>query len=223
MHTLKLNIFSLAVICSLCSQPLAAQFNLKAGYNISLVTDKGVNSVIDQFNSTQSYTRSFCHLTWAHGLEAGLRFKADVHAFELGYQGAYQVIKAKGETNGGAETYTDKLRFSINSASFGYNVTGDVFGMGADVQYQWYQTRAELTGRNQDLNRLQKMWAMKFYLQFTLHGQNAIDAVLQPYYVLPFEYYDLQPLSEYLNQEPGPAGDKWTRIGLSMLFYNGRK
>lgn len=223
MHTLKQYILSMAVIGSLSFQPLAAQFNLKAGYNISLVSDKGVNSVIDQFNSTQSYTRSFGHLTWAHGLEAGLRVKADVHAFELGYQGAYQVIKAKGEINGGAETYTDKLRFSVNSASFGYNVSGDVFGMGAEAQYQWYRTRAELTARDHNFDHIQEMWAMKFYMVFTLHGQNSIDAVLQPYFVLPFEHYDLAPLSNYLNQEPGPAGGKWTRIGLSMLFYNGRK
>ena len=223
MHTQKRNILSLAVIWSLCLLPLAAQVNLKAGYNFSLVSDPGLNSVIDQYNSTQTYTRSFGHFSWAHGLEAGLRFKADVHAFELAYMGAYEVIKAQGDLSGGAGTYTDKLRFSINSASFGYNVSGEVFGVGADVQYQWYRSRAELTARDQDFNHVQNMWAMKFYMQFTLHGQNAIDAVLQPYYVLPFDYYDLEPLSQYLNQEPGPAGDKWTRIGLSMLFYNGRR
>jgi len=67
------------------------------------------------------------------------------------------------------------------------------------------------------------MLALKCYLMFTLEGSGGIDAALQPYYVLPFDTYDLDPLSQYLSQEAGPSGKKWTRFGLSVLFYNGNK
>lgn len=216
-------ILGLAACIGAGVQPVFAQVNLKAGYSIGLVSDKGLNSVIDQFNSTQTYTKGFNHLSWVHGVEVGLRFKSDIHAFELNYQGGYQRIKAKGDANGGTEPYTDKLRISVNSAGLGYNVTGEVFGMGAEAQYQWYQTRVELTQEAREFNHVQNMWALKVYCMFTLHGQNSIDAQLQPYYILPFDHYDLEPLSQFLNNEPGPAGERWTRIGISMLFYNGRK
>ncbi len=67
------------------------------------------------------------------------------------------------------------------------------------------------------------MLGMKFYLMFTLTGSGNIDAVLQPYFLLPFDTYDPNPLSQFLNQESGPAGKKWSRFGLSILFYNGAK
>lgn len=70
---------------------------------------------------------------------------------------------------------------------------------------------------------VQNMLALKCYLMFTLEGSGGIDAALQPYYVLPFDTYDLDPLSQYLSQEAGPSGKKWTRFGLSVLFYNGNK
>ena len=203
--------------------PVNAQVNLKAGYNISLVSDPGLDQVVGAFSDTKPYSNPFNKLTWMHGFEAGLRFKADVHAFELTYQNAYQPLQAKGDLNDGNGPYTDKIKLGIQSGAFGYQVTGDVFGVGTDLQYQWYTTRVELVGVTDKFKDVQTMLALKCYMMFTLEGSGGIDAALQPYFVLPFDTYDLDPLSQYLNQEAGPPGKKWTRFGLSVLFYNGNK
>jgi len=116
--------------------PVNAQVNLKAGYNISLA-DPGLNQVVKAFSSSQNYTSPFNQLSWMHGFEAGLRFKADIHAFEVTYQNAYQRLQAKGDHNDGTGPYSDKIRLGIQSGAIGYQVTGEVFGMGTDLQYQW--------------------------------------------------------------------------------------
>jgi hypothetical protein len=203
--------------------PMNAQVNLKAGYNISIVSDPGLDQVIETFSLTQPYTSSYKNLGWVHGFEAGLRLKSDIHAFELTYQNGYQPLKAQGDLNDGSGPYTDKIKLAIHSGAFGYQVTGDLFGMGTDLQFQWYSTKVDLAQNSSTYKHVQEMLALKFYLMLTLQGNGSVDAVLQPYFVLPFKTYDLDPLSQYLNQESGPTGKKWTRFGLTILFYNGEK
>jgi len=111
----------------------------------------------------------------------------------------------------------------IQSGAIGYQVTGDFFGIGTDLQYQWYTTKVDLESATEKFQYVQNMLALKCYMMFTLEGSGGIDASLQPYIVLPFDSYNLDPLSIYLNQEAGPVGKKWTRFGLSVLFYNGNK
>lgn len=213
----------LAAFLGFLLPPVNAQVNLKAGYNISFVSDPGVNKVVEMFNGSQAYTSSFNKFSWMHGIELGFRFKAGIHAFEISYQNAYQLLQAKGELMDGSGSYRDKIRLGIQSGAIGYQVTGEVFGMGTDLQYQWYTTKVDLDAATEQFKYVQNMLALKFYMMFTLEGNGGIDASLQPYYVLPFDTYDLNPLSQYLNQEAGPGGKKWTRFGLSVLFYNGNK
>lgn len=213
----------LAAFFGLTLPPVNAQVNVKAGYNISLVADPGVNHVIETFNGSQSYTTAFNKFSWMHGIEIGVRFKTEIHAFEVSYQNAYQALKAKGDLNDGSGPFTDKIRLGIQSGAIGYQLTGEVFGVGTDLQYQWYISKVELNSATDKFKHVQNMLALKFYLMFTLEGSGVVDAALQPYFVLPFETYDSDPLSQYLNQEAGPAGKKWTRFGLSVLFYNGNK
>ena len=223
MNLRKTISFLLAAFFGSLSSPVNSQINLKAGYNISTVSDPGLDQVIETFSAIQPYTSSFKSLGWVHGFEAGLRFKSDIHALELTYQNGYQPLKAQGDHNDGTGPYTDKIKLGIQSGAIGYQVTGELFGMGTDLQYQWYTTRVELASTTTKYKDVQKMLALKFYLMFTLKGSGGVDAALQPYFLLPFDTYDLDPLSQYLNQETGPAGKKWTRFGLTVLFYNGNK
>ncbi len=213
----------LAAFLGFLLPPVNAQVNLKAGYNISFVSDPGVNQVVETFNSSQTYISAFNKFSWMHGIELGFRFKADIHAFEISYQNAYQLLQAKDELIDGSGTYRDKIRLGIQSGAIGYQVTGDFFGIGTDLQYQWYTTKVDLESATEKFQHVQNMLALKCYMMFTLEGSGGIDASLQPYFVMPFDSYDLDPLSIYLNQEAGPVGKKWTRFGLSVLFYNGNK
>jgi len=223
MNRRKTFVFVLAALFGLLSLPGNAQANLKAGYNFSIVSDLGLNQVIETFSATQPYTSSFNKFSWMHGFEAGLRVKADIHAFEITYQNGYQPLTAQGDFNDGSGSYKDKIRLGLQSGAIGYQVTGEMFGLGTDLQYQWYTTRVESGHTGAKYKNVQEMLAMKFYLMLTLQGSGNVDAALQPYFVLPFDVYDADPLSQYLNQVPGPEGKKWTRFGLTILFYNGNK
>ena len=213
----------LAAFLGFLLPPVNAQVNLKAGYNISFVSDPGVNQVVETFNNSQSYISAFNKFSWMHGIELGFRFKADIHSLEISYQNAYQLLQAKDELMDGSGFYRDKIRLGIQSGAIGYQVTGDFFGIGTDLQYQWYTTKVDLESATEKFQYVQNMLALKCYMMFTLEGSGGIDASLQPYFVLPFDSYNLDPLSIYLNQEAGPVGKKWTRFGLSVLFYNGNK
>jgi hypothetical protein len=223
MNRRKAFVFLLAAFFGFLSSPVNAQVNLKAGYNISFLSDPGMNQVIQAFEDKQSYTSSYNTFSWLHGFETGLRFKTGIHAFELTYQNGYQILKAKGEVNGTSVPYTDKIKLSVQTGAIGYYVTGEIFGMGADVQYQWYRTKVELAEPVNKFKEIQEMMGMKFYCVLTLEGSGGIDAALQPYFILPFDAYNHDPLSQFLNQEAGPEPKKWTRFGLTFLFYNGQK
>jgi hypothetical protein len=210
------------VIFSPLATMVEAQINLKAGYNLSFLSDPGLNEVISTFSESQNYNRDFRKVGWLHGFETGIRFKSDIHAFEITYQSAYQALSAEGQLMPESTTYTDKINFSVNSLAAGYQVSGDMFGGGVDIQYQQYKSRVRLNEEDQ-FKYLQGMWGMKFYLMLTLQGSGIVDAAVQPYFILPFDAYDPSPVNQYLNQESGPEGKKWTRIGISFIFYNGGK
>lgn len=218
----KAYILSILAVVSLPLSNMQGQVNLKAGYNLSFMSDPGLNQVISTFNVSQDYTRTFNKVGWLQGFEGGVRFKADIHAFELTYQSAYQALNAEGQILPGPETYTDKINVAVNSLALGYQLSGDFVGGGVDIQYQRYKSRVRLLDEDQ-YKDIQEMWGMKFYLMLTLEGSGYVDAAIQPYYVLPFDAYDINPISQYLNQEDGPAGKKWTRVGITFVFYNGGK
>jgi hypothetical protein len=223
MNRKKSLVFFVVAFIGLLAPPINAQVNLKAGYNISFLSDPGMNEIIQTFEDQQDYKTGYDKFSWLHGFETGLRVKTGASAFELTYQNGYQQLKAKGELNGGTMPYTEKIKISIQSAGFGYYATGEVFGMGADLQYQWYRTKVELAEPVLEFKHIQEMWGMRFYCVLTLKGSGSIDAAIQPYYILPFGKYDHDPLSLFLNQETGPAAKKWNRFGLTFLFYNGDK
>lgn len=205
------------------SLPGNAQFNLKTGYNISFISMPRLNDVVSMYNSSQTYTKSFPQLTWMHGIEAGLRYKFGAGALEVTYQGAFQQLRAEDDLPGTNESYSDRIKFGIHSGSFGYQVSGQIFGLGSDIQYQWYRTKV-INGVTGDYQReIQNMFALKVYLMATLKGNKGVDIAIQPYWVSPFDEYNLKPLNDFLDQEGDPGTEKWNRFGLTILFYNGEK
>lgn len=223
MNRLKALVFVFFTFFGFISSPVNAQINLKTGYNISFLSSPGLDGVIEVLNSVNTYSSPFPNLKWMHGIEAGLRFKSDIHALELTYQVGYQPLKAKGDPNDGSQSYTDVIRFNLHSAGIGYQATGPKYGFGTDIQYQWYRTHVEFERADEIFRDVQNLMSLKIYPMITLQGSKGIDVVLQPYVVFPFKAYDLAPLSQYLEQEPSQIKDKWTRFGLTMLFYNGPK
>lgn len=215
--------YLLAAFFGCITLPLNAQFNLKTGYNISFLSTPGVNDVISTYNASQSYTKSFSKLTWMHGIEAGLRYKFGAGALEATYQASFQQLRAEGDIPGTKDVYSDRIKFGIHSGALGYQVSGQVIGFGTDLQYQWYRTKV-IYGLTEDTHKdVQNMLALKFYLMATLTGNKGVDIAIQPYWLIPFDEYNLNPLNTFLNQDADPGSEKWTRFGLSILFYNGEK
>ncbi|MDQ3017522.1 MAG: hypothetical protein M3R25_12475 [Bacteroidota bacterium] len=203
------------------SPPADAQVNLKTGYNFSVPTADGLNHVISTWNSTQLYSTPFKLIKWLHGFEAGIRFRTGIHSFELTYQGAYQSVKAEGQVND--EAYVDKIKVAVHSGAIGYQLSDGLFGIGADLQYQFYKDKFENGSTGEKFKDVQKMTGLKGYLQFTFEGGQGVDMVLQPYMILPFKDFDAQPLARYLQVENDREKEKWIRYGISILFYNGQK
>jgi hypothetical protein len=220
MSHVKTVFFLCAAFFGFTSSPVNAQLCLKTGYNISLLTDPGFNEVVSLFSSTQPYKKPFPKLTWMHGFETGLRYKVEEQAMELNYQVVFQKLKAKVDSTETLPAYTDKILLSVQSLGLAYQYTSGVMGFGTELQYQWYTTKTDLAQVTPPFRQVQDMLALKLYLMITLSGGGPIDASLQPYFLFPFGKYDLDPLSYYLNQEAGPAEKKWTRFGISVLFYN---
>lgn len=221
MQYIKARLFLLVVFFGLLSLPGLAQVNLKTGYNISLISTQELDPVIETFNNVRGYSSGFQSLDWLHGFQAGIRYKANEHGIELYYQGAYQTLKAEGDLAG--ESFTDKLRFAVHAIGFGYQASNSVFGAGTNLQYQLYKTKfipEEGVGTFKDT---QSMWALKFYLMLILNGNNSVDLSLQPFYVLPFGSYDLDPLARFAGTESHSNSDRWKRFGISVVFYNGGK
>ena len=223
MHRLIANFILLLAFFGYISSPAYAQINLKTGYNISILTNPGLDRLITSFNQTQPYTSPFSNLRWLHGLETGLRFKGGVHAFELTYQGAYKAFKANGLNSTTSATYTDKLKYAVHSVAAGYQLGSEGFGLGIDLQSQWYKFKYESGQTQAKSKNVQHMMSYKFYLMFTLHGDKNVDLALEPYMVLPTKYYNLEPISQVLGLEESVGKDKWIRYGLTVLFYNGSK
>lgn len=212
----------LAVFFGLFSSPNNAQVNVKTGYSISLVSDPAVNDILDQYNSFFNYTKELKNLKWMHGFEAGIRYKSGPHAFELSYMGAYRNFRGYfTNPNGGNDIY-DKIGFDVHAGGLGYQVSDGFFGIGTDIQYQWYVTKGELILPYRTFKDVQTMWATKLYLMLTLQGSSNVHFVLEPYYVLPFDGYDARPLQQFLGTaDVNYPRNKWDRWGISLLFYNG--
>lgn len=211
----------LAVLFGLFSSPTNAQINLKTGYSISLVSDPVVNDVIDQYNQSHHYTKELKNLKWMHGFEAGLRYKSGPHAFELSYMGAYRHFRGYfTNPNGGNDLY-DKIGFDIHAGGLGYQLSDGFFGIGADLQYQWYVTKSELILPYRTFKEVQTMWATKIYMMLILEGSSNVHFVLEPYYVIPSGTYDSRPLQQFLETNVSQDQHRWDRWGITLLFYNG--
>ncbi|MEO5906739.1 MAG: hypothetical protein ABIQ11_08435 [Saprospiraceae bacterium] len=202
------------------SSPADAQINLKTGYNFSILLTDGLDQLISSINTSRSYDKPFSSIKWLHGLEAGLRWKGGTSALEITYQAAYKSTKASGVN--GTEVFDDVLKLFIHSAALGYQYSDGLFGIGTDLQYQLYRTKFTNGLEANSFLHKQKMTALKFYLMLTLKGGKGVDMALQPYYVLPFDEYDLVPLAQDL-QVVVSENQKLSRFGLTVLFYNGKK
>ncbi|HJW29836.1 MAG TPA: hypothetical protein VJ508_11425 [Saprospiraceae bacterium] len=213
----------LVVLTGISPRPLNAQINLKTGYNISFLSQHGLNDLLHAWNSTAQYTDEFHNLTWLHGFEAGLRYKTSIHAFELTYLGGYQKLNASGISPTDQSTFKDKINIAINETGLGYSISGGVIGLGAEVHYQWYKSKATIHVRPETFKHVQGMIGYELFGTITLKGSQNIDLVLKPYYILPAESYKTEPLQDFLGIKNLISKERWNRFGISLLFYNGAK
>jgi hypothetical protein len=216
-------VYMLTVFFGILLSPANAQISLKTGYNISFLSDPGLDRILSIHNGLEAYSSPFHKLRWLHGFEAGFRFKTNAHGLELTYQNGYQRLRAEGEANGGNESFTDKIRFSIQSAAVGYQVSSERFGIGVDLQRQWYRTKVELNQAGEIFKNTQAMMALKGYFMIIFPGSSGSDMALQPYLLLPFKAYDSNQVKDFLFDEAATETQKWNRFGLTVLFYNGGK
>ena len=213
----------LALFFGILSLVVDAQVNLKTGYSISLNSDEAIDNIIAEHNQSTINSEKFKNLRWMHGFDTGLRYKSGPNAFELSYLGAYRHLRAEYPNPLGGNQLVDKLKFDVHSAGFSYQLSEGYFGGGVEIQYQWYVTKATLTQPDRKFKDVQKMWGTKLYLMLILGGAGDVALVIEPYYIIPHGTYDSQPLQQFLETPSTQDQNKWTRFGISFLFYNGRQ
>lgn len=211
----------LAVMTGGVSPAIHAQINLKTGYHINYVDDPGLDHLIDRINEVMEYTDIVPQLWWMHGIEAGLRLKTDIHAFEISYQAAYQSLKGRAPLADGSGNFRDLYRFGIHNVGAGYQISGPKFGVGVDYQFQWYRTKINLASSDIDFVDVQSMRGINVYTLFYFSGSQGVDMALRPFVSFPMDARDHDPMSDYLGVERLDKKYKWTRVGLSIMFYNG--
>jgi hypothetical protein len=221
MYPAKAIMILLWVFFGFFSSPADAQVNLKTGYNIAYVNAPDLNEIIKSYDEEKNYENGLGKVTLLHGFQAGLRFKTGMHAIEAGYMGSYSVLK--GSYMDAGQEFIDRLSLSLHTASVGYQASDRAFGAGTDLHYTFYKIKFREDQTGSVFRNIQNSFALKFYLMINLRGDKGVDMSIQPYYILPFTKYDLAPLAEHLQQELPDAENRWYRIGLSLLFYNGKK
>jgi hypothetical protein len=109
----------------------------------------------------------------------------------------------------------------VHSACIGYQLSGEFVGIGGEIQYQWYKTKANFEQPPREFKHVQSMLGYSVYMLFTFPGQGSIDLALKPYFIFPSETYDHKPLQAFNGAEIYIPEEKWKRFGISLLFYNG--
>lgn len=221
MGSLKKGALALVVMIGVLSPAIHAQINLKTGYHVNYLNDPGLDILVDEINQVKAYSDKVPQLWWMHGIEAGLRLKTDIHAFEITYQAAYQSLKGRGPSPDGNGNYRDLYRFGIHSAGIGYQISGPKFGMGVDYLFQWYRTKVNLASTDIDFVNVQDMKGVNVYALFYFSGSQGVDMALRPFVVLPLDTRDHDPLRTYLGLQGQEEKYKWNRFGVSVMFYNG--
>lgn len=212
----------LPVFFGFLSSPVNAQINLKTGYQFSISPMAPMYEAASAF-AKPDHTKAFRKANWLHGFDAGIRFKGDIHAFEISWQGARQVFTAQGTVPPDQTSFQDKIIFSANALCLGYQISSNGFGIGAEIQYQWYRSKASLENPDRTFSHTQTMPGYSFYTLLILQGQGSIDFALKPFITFPGKTTDLSPLITFSESNAQVKRNKWTRFGISLIFYNGGK
>lgn len=221
----RLIIMVFAVIFCLNASNVAAQLNLKVGYNLNYSSFQTYNKVLQEFNDKNPWlSQDFKDLRLLNGLQIGARVRGEYVGMDLTWERSAASRKIAGQDPDGLD-YVSELNFKWDRASMGLETYYEYFGLGASIYWERLGISRPITSieSNEQIltdNRI----GNKIYLIFSTIGVDRVSLSLQPYVAIPWSHYNLGALATHLDisTQEGLIQEN-LHFGFSFVFYNGRQ
>ncbi len=206
-----------------------AQFNVKVGYNIGIVSPKVQNGIYEAYNLDKPWLdKPLTKLKALNGLQLGLRYKFfNRVALEASLQTQFHRKTASGKEPISEESVKQIPSFIYSSVGLGVETfVFQSLSWGATLNYD----RLNISNQTQDLDKfavsLESGWSSHVFLALNIGGNSRLSMSIRPYAQIPWTSFDLQPLENSIlsttNGTEERLEQEYTIFGLMILFYNGR-
>lgn len=209
--------YFLLVICTVFATSVTAQFNSKVGYSAMYLNMDKVSSIFESYSveNEDLLASDLSPVSFAHGLELGVRYRISNLTFELG------IISGQGETTAVLQTGAEE-KWKVSNFDYHFNVVQHInnWSFGAGVARQQLRLRQfnSTTSQFVDMTHEQN-WNGRVFFQVEVPSR-LVSFAFRPYYQFSFDSYDTTAVSDALGVDA--AGDQSLKIfGLSILFFNG--
>jgi hypothetical protein len=221
-----------AVLC--IHLPLAwSQMNIKVGYITGRTEAQSYNDIVDHFNrnieSVYVLDDALDPLRWMHGLELGVRYKIRNVGFELSWSGLQKRSDVFASQNN-VNRLQSRLFTGLTEYSLGAENYYGFFGYGASLGYRYLTIKTDVPGSRRKRSEIlgEDGWAGKFYLIFSLPGDN-VALAFKPYIQFPLTEYSMDGFENGINskyefpQRDFVSPERFFMYGISVVLYNGRQ
>jgi hypothetical protein len=205
----------------LCSC-VAAQINIKVGYNAQYTPLKATNRLFDTYNSsTANISTKYKPFHFMHGLDLGLRYMiSNTLGLEAGFTNLFSADNQSSKNSNGVIS-NDEWRLSNRYISVGFENYFKWFGYGVHLGQSKWKYLKDFPGANSKQAVYNSdFYAVKFNLIFQAQsGRNAF--AFKPYYYYPLTNKNIATVGEALNGASNLTVENFQGFGLSVIFYNG--
>ena len=202
----------------------SAQLNIKIGYSLNYSPSLVNNDILSSYDNERPWlNKTMGELHFLNGLQAGLRYRIEMLAFDLSWERVSKEKTANGINPVGQTHYTE-LKYNFNRYSAGIELGKGVFAFGTNVYMEDFKIKSPLSGIEGDENVIKDYnFGNKVYLNFATNTHKLHSISLQPFVLIPWSPVNLFNLENHLNTEAGlRTYNQWNfHYGISIVFYNG--
>jgi hypothetical protein len=209
------------------------QLQFKIAYDASYFNPDKINTILSTYNAQNDLAISkFKPVRTTSGLEVGVRYKMDIIAIE----GSLVVASSPKRQ----EVWTDasrkdkkfqSLNVSNQNFSTGLSFHFGKIGFGAAYGFNYFNVSRKFnqdSKRNKILAKSLQYNSINFFLNYEGKMNNNMSFALRPYFQLPLGTVDLTDIQKGILPNAGNLftdgnEQNMTRMGLKLLFFNGRQ
>ncbi|MEL6863792.1 MAG: hypothetical protein AAFP19_05200 [Bacteroidota bacterium] len=208
-------------------QALQAQVNIKIAYDAAFTNPANLNSLLTTFNEERDWLdKRFDEFRFFQGIQLGARYELEWVDLEFSLYNLFQNSKAEGQDPAiGTTTQHRQLFYQFNGFSIGANRRFGFIHIGASIDLERFHMRwrESSSGDRNTLVRDNQLTS-RFYISFETPKYNSLSICFRPYVKIPWGSYNLQELSNELENASSPSDvvDDFMHFGFQFIFFNGR-